>query len=140
MCVCCSWVAYEGVNFTQNMYVFEKGDYPDIEAMGLMSPDSTLRSVQPIGQVGANQPSLTFLVKQQRFCRGLTWMTSRQEFSLPSIVAFSKLGFRGRRVAFTQGAVNLQQDGLDACTRSLVVEGGMCVTTLILFFLFVNLK
>lgn len=51
MCVFSSWVAYEGAEFTQNMYVLEKGDYPDTEAMGLLSPDSTLRSVQPIGQV-----------------------------------------------------------------------------------------
>lgn len=51
MCVCSSWVVYEGAQFTQNMYVLEKGDYPDTEAMGLLSPDSALRSIQPIGQV-----------------------------------------------------------------------------------------
>lgn len=63
MCVCSSWVAYEGVQFTQNMYVLEKGDYPDTEAMGLQNPDSTLRSLQPIGQVPTDPP-VDSLVKQ----------------------------------------------------------------------------
>lgn len=58
MCVGPSWVVYEGAQFTQNMYVLEKGDYPDTEAMGLLSPDSALRSIQPIGQVRI-RPNLT---------------------------------------------------------------------------------
>lgn len=117
------------------MFVLEKGDYPDTEAMGLLSPDSTLRSVQPIGQVCTDPTQLNpvFIGKAANFL-ALTNVhdnsAARQEFSLPSIVAFSKPGCRGRRVLFTKGAVNLQQDGLDARTRSLVVEGGMYVPAL----------
>lgn len=51
------------------MYVLEKGDYPDAEAMGLLSPDSALRSVQPVGQVRI-RPDRT----QQMLGRRLTLM------------------------------------------------------------------
>lgn len=45
-----SWAVYEGAQFSENVYVLEKGEYATTEAMGLASA-ATLRSVQHIGHV-----------------------------------------------------------------------------------------
>lgn len=47
------WVLYEGAQFTKNMYVLEKGEYPTTDAMSLASSDTPVRSIQSIGHVSA---------------------------------------------------------------------------------------
>lgn len=50
-CLLISWVVYEGAQFTENMYVLEKGEYPTKEAMGLASSHTPVRSIQSIDHV-----------------------------------------------------------------------------------------
>lgn len=52
-CLLFSWVVYEGAQFTENMYVLERGEYSNKEAMGLASSDTTIRSIQHIGHVSS---------------------------------------------------------------------------------------
>ncbi|KAG7465955.1 hypothetical protein MATL_G00159610 [Megalops atlanticus] len=94
-----SWVAFEGQNFTDHMYVLEEGNYPDRDAMGCQGPDSPIRSLQTTGFV----------------------------FSLPSITLFSKPSFRGRRMVLKGEVVSLQQAGSDGRVQSVLVDGGMWV-------------
>lgn len=50
-CLLVSWVVYEGAQFTENMYVLEKGEYPTKEAMGHASSHTPVRSIQSLGHV-----------------------------------------------------------------------------------------
>ncbi|XP_036405811.1 beta/gamma crystallin domain-containing protein 1-like isoform X2 [Megalops cyprinoides] len=94
-----SWLGFEGLQFTDHMYVLEEGDYPTLRAMGCLHPSSAIRSLQTAGF----------------------------EFSLPSITLFSKPSFRGKRMVLRAGVVNLQLTGCDSRIQSVLVEGGMWV-------------
>uniref|UniRef100_A0AAY4C538 Beta/gamma crystallin 'Greek key' domain-containing protein n=1 Tax=Denticeps clupeoides TaxID=299321 RepID=A0AAY4C538_9TELE len=94
-----SWVVFSGAHFTDLMLVLEEGVYPTPESMG--------ESGLPKSEVFHS--------------------SSLQEFSLPSITLFCKLGFRGRKVILTDASVNLSLAGISGCSRSLLVSGGMWV-------------
>ncbi|KAI5102789.1 absent in melanoma 1 protein isoform X2 [Silurus meridionalis] len=94
-----SWVAFEGPQFTENMYVLEEGEYCNTIVMGGASTDCIIQSLHTIGH----------------------------EFSLPSITLFCKPCFRGRKVVLTDGSCSLSLSGFDRRSQSLVVNGGMWV-------------
>ncbi|KAF4084464.1 hypothetical protein AMELA_G00129050 [Ameiurus melas] len=94
-----SWVAFEGPQFTENMYVLEPGDYCNTAAMGGVTTDCTIKSLHTIGH----------------------------EFSLPSITLFCKPCFRGRKAVLTVGSSNLSLSGIDGRSQSVVVNGGIWV-------------
>lgn len=52
-------------------------------------------------------------------------LSSRQEFSVPSITLFCKSSFRGRKIILTDGALSLSLAGFDGRVSSLLVNGGM---------------
>lgn len=56
-CVLCvvnfSWLAFEGQDFTNTMYVLEMGNYSDLRAMGCVSESSSILSLQPAGFVSS---------------------------------------------------------------------------------------
>ncbi|KAM3861065.1 uncharacterized protein ACN63O_014488 [Diretmus argenteus] len=93
-----SWVAFEGQDFTDKMYVLEVGNYPDLRAMGCVHPSSSILSLQTAGF----------------------------DFSLPSITLFERCSLRGKRVVLTAGSVNLLAGGCGR-VQSVLVEGGMWV-------------
>ncbi|XP_074540756.1 uncharacterized protein LOC141801570 [Halichoeres trimaculatus] len=94
-----SWLAFEGQDFTDRMYVLEVGSYPDLRAMGCFNTSSSILSLQTVGF----------------------------EFSLPSITVFERCGLKGKRVVLTDGSVNLQLAGGCSRVQSVLVEGGMWV-------------
>ncbi|CAN9507862.1 unnamed protein product [Ophioblennius macclurei] len=94
-----SWLAFEGKDFTGKVYVLEEGSYPDLRAMGCVSANASVLSLQPVGF----------------------------EFSLPSITLFERSGLRGKRVVLTEGSVNLPFTGGCSRVQSVAVGGGMWV-------------
>lgn len=51
MSLACSWLAFEGADFTGRLYVLEEGSYSDLKSMGCVQGTSIL-SLQTIGFVG----------------------------------------------------------------------------------------
>ncbi|KAI7804449.1 putative absent in melanoma 1 protein [Triplophysa rosa] len=94
-----SWVVFDGPQFTDNMYVLEEGEYPNPEALGLVNSNCRISSVHTVGH----------------------------EFSVPSITLFCKSNFRGRKIIFTDGALNLPLAGFDGRVSSMLVNGGIWV-------------
>ncbi|KAM6992411.1 uncharacterized protein LKV04_008472 [Tautogolabrus adspersus] len=94
-----SWLAFEGQDFSERMYVLEVGSYPDLRAMGCFNTSSSILSLQITGF----------------------------EFSLPAITVFERVGLRGKRVVLTDGSVNLQLAAGCSRVQSVLVEGGMWV-------------
>ncbi|XP_056623233.1 beta/gamma crystallin domain-containing protein 1 isoform X2 [Triplophysa dalaica] len=94
-----SWVVFDGPQFTENMYVLEEGEYPNPEALGLLDLNCRISSVHTVGH----------------------------EFSVPSITLFCKSNFRGRKIIFTDGSLNMSLAGFDGRVSSLLVNGGIWV-------------
>lgn len=46
-----SWIAFEDQDFTGNMYVLDEGNYPDLRAMGSVSANGSILSLQTVGFV-----------------------------------------------------------------------------------------
>lgn len=61
-----SWVAYEGAQFRDNMYVLEEGEYPNTVAMGFLSSDSIIRSIHTTGHV-----STVYVCKSKRILKNI---------------------------------------------------------------------
>ncbi|KAF5919911.1 hypothetical protein HPG69_014276, partial [Diceros bicornis minor] len=95
----CSWVAYDGENFSGNQYVLEEGHYPCLSAMGCL-PGATFKSLRFIDV----------------------------EFSEPTIILFEREDFKGKKIELNAETVNLRSLGFNPKIRSVQVIGGIWVT------------